>query len=77
MFMFTGHSDSLTHTYRVPKNPGPPEETIRAGSQCLKDPQRLSTSQSSHHFSATRQPPEVVPVRSMTAFRHCLLSGAR
>ena len=61
MFMFTGHLDSLTHTHRVPEDPGPSGGTIRVGSQYLKDPQRLSTSQSSHHFSATRQPPEAVP----------------
>ena len=61
MFMFTGHSDSLIHTHRVLKNSGPPGGTIKAGSQCLKDSQRLSTSQSSHHFSAMRQPSEAVP----------------
>ena len=37
MFIFTEHSDSLTHTYRVPEDPGPLEETIKVSSQCLKD----------------------------------------
>ena len=61
MSMFTGHSDSLTHTHRVLKDSGPPGGTIRVGSQCLKDSQRLSTSQSSRHFSAMRQHSEAVP----------------
>ena len=61
MSMFTGHPDSPTHTHRVLKDPGPPGGTIRAGSRCPKDSQRLSTSQSSRHFSATRQPSGAVP----------------
>ena len=56
MPMLTGHPDSLTHTHRVPEDPGSLGRAIRAGSRHLKDPQRLSTSQSSRHLSAMRQP---------------------